>query len=232
MMKQLLCAVLLSLTCSFPSTAGERKIVVSHLQFELANTSNTESLSGSDGRRLQFSTGPSRELWAPVTFPEGAVVTGLEMAYQRSVENQGGLELALEEWCEPDSDASCAPADPNDILSASLGNGFNRERKTFPDRPPVDLRKNYFLRLMYHDPAGTFLFKSMTVFYTLPSDSVGPLPTFSDVPADHPFRTFIEAMAASGMTAGCGDGKFCPDAPLTRGQAAVFFSTGLDLISD
>jgi hypothetical protein len=34
---------------------------------------------------------------------------------------------------------------------------------------------------------------------------------------------------ASGITAGCGGGNYCPDAPLTRGQMAVFLSKGLGL---
>jgi len=54
--------------------------------------------------------------------------------------------------------------------------------------------------------------------------------TFNDVPTGHPFFQFIEALAASGITAGCGDGTdFCPNAPLTRGQMAVFLSKALGL---
>ena len=53
--------------------------------------------------------------------------------------------------------------------------------------------------------------------------------TFNDVPANHPFYQFIEALAASGITAGCSNGNFCPDAPLTRGQMAVFLAKALGL---
>jgi hypothetical protein len=35
---------------------------------------------------------------------------------------------------------------------------------------------------------------------------------------------FIEALYAYGITAGCGSGNYCPDAPLTRGQMAVFLA--------
>jgi hypothetical protein len=49
------------------------------------------------------------------------------------------------------------------------------------------------------------------------------------VPTNHPFFQFVEALAASGITAGCGNGNFCPDAPLTRGQIAVFLSKALGL---
>jgi hypothetical protein len=62
--------------------------------------------------------------------------------------------------------------------------------------------------------------------------SVSPAPdtaTFGDVPASNPFFQFIEALAASGITGGCGGGNYCPDNPLTRGQMAVFLSKALGL---
>jgi hypothetical protein len=54
-------------------------------------------------------------------------------------------------------------------------------------------------------------------------------PTFGDVPTSHPFYQFIEALAASGISGGCGSGNYCPDAPLTRGQMAVFLAKALGL---
>ena len=63
--------------------------------------------------------------------------------------------------------------------------------------------------------------------------TVSPPPataSFNDVPTDHPFFQFIEALKASGITGGCGDGTtYCPDSPLTRGQMAVFLSKALGL---
>ncbi len=64
------------------------------------------------------------------------------------------------------------------------------------------------------------------------SREVSPPPavaTFNDVPTNHPFFQFIEALAASGITAGCGNGNFCPNNPVTRGQMAVFLSIALGL---
>jgi S-layer family protein len=53
--------------------------------------------------------------------------------------------------------------------------------------------------------------------------------TFNDVPVSHPFFQFVEALSASGITGGCGNGNYCPDAPLTRGQMAVFLAKALGL---
>jgi hypothetical protein len=61
---------------------------------------------------------------------------------------------------------------------------------------------------------------------------VSPAPataTFGDVPTSHPFFRYVEALVASGITAGCGGGNYCPDAALTRGQMAVFLSKALGL---
>jgi hypothetical protein len=53
--------------------------------------------------------------------------------------------------------------------------------------------------------------------------------TFNDVPTDHPFFQYVEALNASGVTGGCGNNNYCPDSPVTRGQMAVFFSKALGL---
>ena len=60
--------------------------------------------------------------------------------------------------------------------------------------------------------------------------SRGPLtPTFGDVPTTDPAYRYVEAVAASGITAGCGGGQYCPDQPVTRRQMAVFLSKALGL---
>jgi len=53
--------------------------------------------------------------------------------------------------------------------------------------------------------------------------------TFQDVPTADPAFQFIEAIAASGITAGCGGGNYCPDQPITRRQMAVFLAKALGL---
>lgn len=50
---------------------------------------------------------------------------------------------------------------------------------------------------------------------------------FSDVPTSSPFHTNIARLVGSGITAGCGSGRFCPKATVTREQMAAFMSRGL-----
>jgi hypothetical protein len=48
------------------------------------------------------------------------------------------------------------------------------------------------------------------------------LGTFPDVPCPSTFADWIEALAAEGITGGCGGGNYCPASPVRRDQMAVF----------
>ena len=52
--------------------------------------------------------------------------------------------------------------------------------------------------------------------------SGGYLADFLDVPEDHLFHDFVEAILRAGITAGCGNGNYCVDDSVTREQMAVF----------
>jgi len=51
--------------------------------------------------------------------------------------------------------------------------------------------------------------------------------TFLDVPASNFFLNWIEALALSKITTGCGGDNYCPDSPVTRAQMAVFLERGI-----
>ncbi len=53
-------------------------------------------------------------------------------------------------------------------------------------------------------------------------DALVPLPTFSDVPADHPFHDAIIGLAVAGIIQGYDDGTFGPARPVSRQAAAAF----------
>jgi hypothetical protein len=48
------------------------------------------------------------------------------------------------------------------------------------------------------------------------------VPTFPDVPTNHPFFHWIETLYRVGVSAGCGNGNYCPDASVTRAEMAIF----------
>ncbi len=53
------------------------------------------------------------------------------------------------------------------------------------------------------------------------------LSRFFDVPGNHWAFDFVEALAESGISGGCGNGNFCPETPVTRAQMAVFLERGM-----
>ena len=96
---------------------------------------------------------------------------------------------------------------------------------------PVTIdNNNFWYAIQVGAEAGTNMtWSQVRVRYRL---QVSPAPvaaTFADVPVGHPQRQFIEALAASGITGGCGGSNYCPDTPVTRGQMAVFLAAALGL---
>jgi hypothetical protein len=52
--------------------------------------------------------------------------------------------------------------------------------------------------------------------------AVGSGTGFGDVPTTYWAAAWIKQLVAEGITSGCGAGTYCPDAPVTRAQMAVF----------
>ncbi len=65
-----------------------------------------------------------------------------------------------------------------------------------------------------------FLLRGMYGQAYVPPAATGTV--FNDVPAGHMFGSWIEQLAAEGITGGCGGGNYCPNSPVTREQMAVF----------
>ncbi|HKD18135.1 MAG TPA: S-layer homology domain-containing protein, partial [Thermoanaerobaculia bacterium] len=73
--------------------------------------------------------------------------------------------------------------------------------------------------------AGTASPSGGSLTLTLPTYSATlavTLADFGDVPVSHPFYGDVMTVADDGVSAGCGDGNFCPATPVTRAQMAVF----------
>ena len=49
-------------------------------------------------------------------------------------------------------------------------------------------------------------------------------PYFTDVPANHPYFSWIQKARQAGIVAGCAAGRFCPDGQLTRGELAAILA--------
>jgi len=73
-------------------------------------------------------------------------------------------------------------------------------------------------------------FSGVSIFYQLQVSPAPATATFADVPTNHPYFKFIEALASSGITKGCGPGPiFCPGQTITRQEVATWIARALGL---
>jgi hypothetical protein len=177
----------------------------------------------------RYSTGGDSGFFAGPHLPEGALLTNI--TYNLCDSSQADLHWTASLWMCTTVDGTCAQIG-NEVESTS-----SEISPCFPYTQDISslnvVVDNYTWELMVvanpdADDATNSL-ASVVIGYKLQVSPAPPFATFADVPTDHPFFQFVEALAASGITAGCGSGNFCPDAPLTRGQMAVFLSKGLGL---
>jgi glucose/arabinose dehydrogenase len=74
-----------------------------------------------------------------------------------------------------------------------------------------------------------FLLRTLDSAIDPPACNAGA-PLFSDVAASSPYCRWIEEVARRGITTGCRAGSYCPLAPVTRGQMAVFLVATFGLL--
>ncbi len=135
---------------------------------------------------------------------------------------------------------------PIDVQEALVGANVRLSLHAFSDVPPGDARWADVEISTTHEivtGAGASVFSPDAAMTR--ADVAGPLarlfnldvsspPTtasFDDVPVAHPSFAAIEALRAAGYTAGCSAAPalYCPNAPATRAQIAVFLVRGLGL---
>ena len=174
----------------------------------------------------------SESLLAPVHLPAGAILTYMELDYYDA--SPTGEEHVGFVICDSQGQncailqTACLDTVCSGIPEAGGAAQANVDLTPFAVQIDNDQHR-YFLLAGNTTVDGTTAMGQVIIGYVL---QVSPAPgnaTFADVPKSHPFFQYIEALAASGITAGCGGGKFCPDKPLTRGQMAVFLSKALGL---
>jgi hypothetical protein len=194
--------------------------------------------SGTFGARWG-TTGPS-VFYAPLSLPQGARIVSLDLDFTDTNATQaltGNLTVCdrFGTNCTFHPAQAAGPADCNFAGFICSGDAFAGGAGTetadlTPDDLTVDnVGNSYFLRFDTIPTDGSVRGAGILVGYLLQVSPAPGVATFGDVPTNHPFFQYVEALAASGITAGCGSGNFCPDNPLTRGQMAVFLSIALGL---
>lgn len=164
--------------------------------------------------------------------PHGAKLEHVDFRYVD--DSAESLEVTVGRACYPDD---FGDGNPSALLlgvhDTTGAEGFVRFASIGPLDEDVDLQSCfYFAQIVTASPCpedgGLGVFQVRAQWRR----QVGLAPdtaTFGDVPTGHPFFQHVEALAASGITGGCGGGDYCPDSSLTRGQMAVFMAKALGL---
>ena len=166
---------------------------------------------------------------AQVELPAGGVITGLQCLFYDVSPSAGIVGLWKNQY---DSIANVPGATTNLGSVASQGSsGYQDPAVVLEEtvRYQEAALQNIYTLDAVMPPGADLRLRGCRLFWRR-SVSPGPATaTFADVPTTHPQFRFVEALAAAGITGGCGVSSFCPDAPLTRGQMAVFLSAALGL---
>jgi len=176
-----------------------------------------------NGYRFLLSTTSGGYMGAPVQVPAGAVIDYIGMSVCSAM--TGSMTVGLfdgEVFGNPVQLLGSTTSFPNGMCYTQeqlVGQLYGQA-----------YQHPLYLVIHWEGPMdGTMRFNDVWLRYHLTVSPAPGVATFNDVPTNHPFFQYVEALASSGITAGCGSGNFCPDQPLTRGQMAVFLSKALGL---
>jgi len=189
----------------------------------------------SNGYWSPFDLAGERDFEAYVPLPQGAFVQTMRIFCVDFHPNQS-LHVEFVKYREPGAFgpqrqvlAAFDSTDHPDFTNESVTLDHSIDLREDSDGGHSPFAAAFYQVSVRMAPTDFVRFKGVRLFWRR---EVSPEPlaaSFGDVPTNHPFFQFVEALAASGITAGCGSGNYCPDAPLTRGQMAVFLAKALGL---
>ncbi len=161
--------------------------------------------------------------WAPVYLPGGAKIIYM-IFYYYDINASMEIEVQLKRYYGNDSVEYLT----DDFTTGTPGFGSTATVGIL--NHTVDNWTNQYL-VSVNIPAwdGTLMLRSVVIMYQLQISPAPGYATFSDVPVGSTWHQYVEALAASGITTGYGDGTFRPDNPVTRGQMAAFLSRALGI---
>lgn len=208
-------------------TASLSSLTLGAFAFSPTQNNVTWGTSFIDNTVVIYHTGVSSNREATFDLPNGALIEEVGIRFCDSTPTSFfDSRLRIE-------DSSGAAPQPIPLVTSTVAETPGCVYRTVTLAPAIQVdnaAKVYTMELSLDPAAGDQIaFGHARVRYRL---QVSPAPatgTFGDVPTDHPFFQYIEALAAAGITGGCGGGNYCPDNPLTRGQMAVFLAKALGL---
>ena len=174
-----------------------------------------------------FNAAGGRKVWlGRFHIPSGATITGASLSYCDS--NAGATNDYAVSLVDYLADGT---ANSVTFFAPGTNNGCSTAFSS-PVAYNLDANQDHFITMILFQPEvidGSVKLIGASVSY---KRRVSPGPataTFGDVSNASPIYKFVEALAAAGITGGCGSGNYCPNDPVTRGQMAVFISVALGL---
>jgi len=207
---------------------GETWIAASQFTVRLSGTAPTLTYAGNHFYTSPGSAAPTR-YYAQLQVEPGVVIEHLTCVFiDNSATND--VSFAWQKYTTDFGDGSSTPS-TIDSFTTTGTTGVTYDFLNGPetmsnfDYDTGDLINHYIAADVASDTsiAGCWAFWHRQV---APAPAVA---TFGDVPTGHQFFRYVEALVASGITAGCGGDNYCPDQPVTRGQMATFIAKALGL---
>ena len=161
------------------------------------------------------------DFYAPIDLPVGAIVDYIGLNSDTDAPNALGVAMYRRF------------ADSSIVTVADFGSTVTEWDTDYNAAPLGYVVITPTAATILHVQQGSFgnfqYFGQVEVWWRRTVSTAPAVQTFNDVgPLDFGYQ-FIEALAASGITGGCGGGNYCPNATLTRAQMAVFLAKALGL---
>jgi hypothetical protein len=205
-------------------TAALTWVTLTPWDFHPIDSLTTYGYVGNPTSIYRTSTGGGGFFEAPLRLPEGAVVSVIELA---GCDTNATWDLYVSFDVIPKTGFGTSVGSANTTGSTGCQDVSN---STAPFTFTVNNdTASYVVDAHFPVSDVSLLLNSVRVGYKLQVSPAPATATFNDVPTTHLFYQYIEALAAAGITSGCGGGNFCPDAAVTRGQMAVFLAKALGL---
>lgn len=207
-------------------TTNTTYATVPEWKFSPSSSSVAYSDFGNPARR--YSLTPFSSFLASPSVPPGALLQNLEFDFCNT-QTDGGSSILLLLFGATKDNSSLT------LLGQVTGAANQGCTSAFADLSglnyTVDGGDHCLILEAVFGPNGddTTSFSGAVLGFRLQVSPAPAVATFPDVPTSDPAFQYVEALVASGVTAGCGSGNYCPDTVVTRKQMAVFLSKALGL---
>ncbi len=195
---------------------------ISAMSFQPAVSGQQYFMSGSAGRYIPANQ--QQFFWTALTLPPGAIIDYIGLSNLND-----GTPLVV-------GAALYVRSDTGQLIylvgtSNTPHTDWETDINALPFSQPLDYPDiaAYLLRLEFDASENPQYIGGVQVWWRTEVSQAHGTPTFNDVPDNDPGYQYIEALAAAGITGGCGGGNYCPDNPVTRRQMAIFLSKALGL---